>query len=93
MRGFSVFAGGLTLEAAEAVAAGDPIAKDDVVYLLIALVEKSLVVADEDGDRYRMLETVREYAKEKLAATGSPTRCGPNIAITSWHWQRKQSRS
>ncbi len=68
---FSVFAGGFTLAAAEAVAIGDPIAKDDVVYLLIALVEQSLVVADEDGDRYRMLETVREYAREKLAASGS----------------------
>jgi len=66
----SVFAGGWTLAAAEVVGAGDVIAKDDVVYLLIALVEKSLVVADDDGDRYRMLETVREYAREKLAITG-----------------------
>jgi predicted ATPase len=66
-----VFAGGFTLAAAEAVAIGDPIAKDDVVYLLIALVEQSLVVADDDGDRYRMLETVREYAREKLAASDS----------------------
>ena len=41
-----------------------------MVYLLIALIEKSLVVADEDGDRYRMLETVREYAREKLAESG-----------------------
>ena len=62
----SVFAGGWTLAAAEVVGAGEVIAKDDVVYLLIALVEKSLVVADDDGDRYRMLETVREYAREKL---------------------------
>jgi predicted ATPase/DNA-binding winged helix-turn-helix (wHTH) protein/Tfp pilus assembly protein PilF len=68
---FSVFAGGFTLAAAEAVAIGDPIAKDDVVYLLIALVEQSLLVADEDGDRYRMLETVREYAREKLNASAS----------------------
>ena len=68
---FSVFAGGFTLAAAEAVAIGDPIAKDDIVYLLIALVEQSLVVADEDGDRYRMLETVREYAREKLNASGN----------------------
>jgi len=65
----SVFAGGWTLAAAEAIDAGEAIAKDDVVYLLIALVEKSLVVADEDGDRYRFLETVREYAKEKLVAS------------------------
>jgi predicted ATPase/DNA-binding winged helix-turn-helix (wHTH) protein/tetratricopeptide (TPR) repeat protein len=62
----SVFAGGWTLAAAEVVGAEGVIAKDDVVYLLIALVEKSLVVADDDGDRYRMLETVREYAREKL---------------------------
>ena len=45
-------------------------AADDVVYLLIALIEKSLVVADEDGDRYRMLETIRQYAGEKLAGAG-----------------------
>lgn len=66
----SVFAGGWTLAAADAVGAGEGIAKDDVVYLLIALVEKSLVIVDDDGDRYRMLETVREYAREKLALSG-----------------------
>ena len=62
----SVFAGGWTLEAASEVCSEESIAKDDVVYVLIGLIEQSLVVADEDGDRYRMLETVREYAKEKL---------------------------
>jgi non-specific serine/threonine protein kinase len=66
----SVFAGGWTLAAAEAVGAGDPIAKDDVAYLLVALIDKSLVAVDENGDRYRMLETVREYAREKLAHSG-----------------------
>ncbi len=67
----SVFAGGWTIAAAEAIGAGESIAKDDVVYLLIALIEKSLVVADEDGDRYRMLETVREYARDRLTESGS----------------------
>ncbi|MEO8752647.1 MAG: tetratricopeptide repeat protein, partial [Casimicrobiaceae bacterium] len=67
----SVFAGGWKVTAAEVVGAGDPIAKQDVVYLLIALIEKSLVVVDESGDRYRMLETVREYAREKLNASGN----------------------
>jgi non-specific serine/threonine protein kinase len=67
----SVFAGGWTIAAAEAVGAGGSIAKDDVVYLLIALIEKSLVVANEDGDRYRMLETVREYARERLTESDS----------------------
>ena len=62
----SVFTGGWTLEAAGDVCSGAPITKDDVVYVLISLIEQSLVVADEDGDRYRMLETVREYCREKL---------------------------
>ncbi|HEY2188174.1 MAG TPA: tetratricopeptide repeat protein, partial [Caldimonas sp.] len=62
----SLFAGGWTLEAASEVCSDDSIAKDDVVYVLIGLVEQSLVVADEVGDRYRMLETVREYARERL---------------------------
>ena len=67
----SVFAGGWTLEAASQVCSEASIAKDDVVYVLIGLIEQSLVVADEDGDRYRMLETVRQYAREKLEERGS----------------------
>jgi tetratricopeptide (TPR) repeat protein len=66
----SVFAGGWTLEAASHVCSGAPIAKDDVVYVLIRLIEQSLVVADEDGDRYRMLETVRQYARDRLIEGG-----------------------
>jgi non-specific serine/threonine protein kinase len=66
----AAFAGGWTLEAASEVCSGKSIARDDVVYVLIGLVEQSLVVADDDGDRYRMLETVREYAREKLVASG-----------------------
>jgi len=66
----SVFAGGWTLEAASEVCSGESIAKEDVVYVLIGLVEQSLVVADDDGDRYRLLETVREYAREKLVTAG-----------------------
>ena len=66
----AVFAGGWTRAAAEAVGAGEPIVKDDVLYLLIGLIEKSLVVVDEDGDRYRMLETIRHYAREKLEESG-----------------------
>ncbi|MCU0775765.1 MAG: adenylate/guanylate cyclase domain-containing protein, partial [Ideonella sp.] len=69
----SVFAGGWTLEAAEAVAPGgngDPIDRDDVLDLLASLVEKSLVAMDADGRRYRYLETVRAYAAERLAEAG-----------------------
>jgi predicted ATPase/class 3 adenylate cyclase len=66
----SVFAGGWTLEAAEAVGAGGQIEAADVLDLLARLVEKSLVIADINGDRYRMLETVRQYALERLRKAG-----------------------
>ena len=62
----SVFAGGWTLAGAEAVGAGEAISKEDVVHLSIALIEKSLVVVDENGNRHRFLETVRQYALECL---------------------------
>jgi predicted ATPase/class 3 adenylate cyclase len=62
----SIFAGGWTLEAAEAVCADLPSAHADVVDLLARLVEKSLVTLDEDMGRYGLLETVRQYAQEKL---------------------------
>jgi predicted ATPase/class 3 adenylate cyclase/DNA-binding CsgD family transcriptional regulator len=70
---FSVFAGGWTLEAAEAVAAGGGIEEWQVLDLLAALVDKSLVQADESRGsiRYRFLETVRAYAAERLAMRGS----------------------
>jgi predicted ATPase/DNA-binding SARP family transcriptional activator/DNA-binding CsgD family transcriptional regulator len=64
----SVFTGGWTLEAAEAVGAGGGIEEGDVVELFLMLVDKSLVVstAEEGGFRYGMLEPLRQYAKEKL---------------------------
>jgi tetratricopeptide (TPR) repeat protein len=69
----SVFAGGWTLEAAEAVGVGGDIEEGEVLDLLSGLVEKSLVVArgsDQRGVRYRMLEPVRHYAREKLKESG-----------------------
>jgi predicted ATPase/DNA-binding CsgD family transcriptional regulator len=68
----SVFAGGWTLEAAEAVGEGDGIEEGDVVELFLMLVDKSLVVseAEEGGFRYGMLEPVRQYAQEKLEESG-----------------------
>jgi predicted ATPase/class 3 adenylate cyclase len=66
----SVFAGGFTLDACEAVCAGDGVAADGVLDLLTALVEKSLVVADVDSDRFRLLGTVRQYAHDRLADAG-----------------------
>ncbi len=70
LRRLAVFAGGFTLDAAEAVAAGDAIAAGDVLELLTGLVDKSLVTLDAEVGRYAMLETVRQYAMEKLDASG-----------------------
>jgi predicted ATPase/DNA-binding SARP family transcriptional activator/DNA-binding CsgD family transcriptional regulator len=71
----SVFAGGLTLEAAEAVGAGDGLAQHDILDLLSKLVDKSLVVAEaspgeEEELRYRMLEPIRQYGQEHLEESG-----------------------
>jgi predicted ATPase/class 3 adenylate cyclase len=64
-----VFFGGFDLAAAEAVCGSDPLASEDVLDLLASLIEKSLVMLEDrdDGARYHMLETIREYAREKLA--------------------------
>jgi len=67
LRRLSVFAGGWTAQAAEAVCASDQIEAADVLDLLARLVEKSLVTPDVQGTRprYGMLETIRQYAAEK----------------------------
>jgi non-specific serine/threonine protein kinase len=70
LRRLAVFAGGWTLEAAEAVCAGGEVKSTDVVDLLSQLVEKSLVAITPDAGRYRLLETMRDYALEKLRASG-----------------------
>jgi len=66
LRRLAVFAGGWTLEAAETVAATGTIRSEDVLDLLGNLTEKSLVTLDADGGRYRFLETVRQYAQQRL---------------------------
>ena len=66
----SVFAGGWTLPAAEAVCGGGEIDPADVLDLHSGLVEKSLVTVEADGSRYNLLETVRQYAQERLEAAG-----------------------
>ena len=67
-RRLAAFAGGFTLEAAEAVCAGEGIERQDVLDLLGQLVDRSLVQVETDGPsaRYRLLETVRYYARAKL---------------------------
>jgi predicted ATPase/class 3 adenylate cyclase len=72
----SVFAGGATLEAAEAVCSGDGIDPDMVFELLAGLVARSLVVAEEHGPqtRYRLLETIRQYGEQRLSDAGETGR-------------------
>ena len=72
VRRLSVFAGGFTLEAAEAVAADEMIDSYAVLDLLARLVDKSLVQVDYDQAeaRYRLLETIRQYMSERLVESG-----------------------
>jgi predicted ATPase/DNA-binding XRE family transcriptional regulator len=71
-RRLAVFAGGCTLEAAEAVGSGDDLPAGDVLDLVTALVDQSLVQVERGGEeaRYRLLETLRQYGRERLAAGG-----------------------
>ncbi|HEV2125861.1 MAG TPA: hypothetical protein VGW38_24150, partial [Chloroflexota bacterium] len=65
----SVFAGGFTLEAAQAVCAATDINADEVLDVLTRLVDKSLVMVDGQIDgtvRFRLLETIRHYARQRL---------------------------
>ena len=71
-RRLAVFAGGFDLDAAHAVGAGSEAELYQLLDQLSLLVDKSLVVADDTGAgmRYRLLETVRQYAQEKLGESG-----------------------
>ncbi|MGH2615480.1 MAG: LuxR C-terminal-related transcriptional regulator [Thermomicrobiales bacterium] len=73
LRRLSVFAGGCSLATVDAVCAGYGVARELVLDLLASLVNQSLVVAAtlQPGEaRYSLLETIRHYAREKLAASG-----------------------
>ncbi|WET80935.1 BTAD domain-containing putative transcriptional regulator [Amycolatopsis sp. QT-25] len=70
----SVFAGGASLEAAEQVCVSEAVEQYEVLELLTALTEKSLLVAaGDDAPRYRMLGTIKEYAAQRLAEAGETT--------------------
>jgi predicted ATPase/class 3 adenylate cyclase len=72
LRRLSVFTGGWTLEAAEAVCARGSVEAANVLDLSTSLVDKSLVLAETQGGaaRYRLLETVRQYGLDKLLESG-----------------------
>jgi len=69
-RRLAVFAGGWTLEAAEAVGAADASEARELPDLLSRLVERSMVEAEVGGRRYRLLQSVRQHAAERLDSAG-----------------------
>ena len=72
LRRLSVFSSGVTLEAVESVCGRDDVEVSGVLDVLSQLVDKSLVVADQRSNktRYSLLETIRQYAYEKLFESG-----------------------
>ena len=75
----AVFAGGWSMEAAERVCAGGEIREHDVVDLLSRLADKSLVVVEQTTDglsRHRLLETIRQYAVDRLEDAGEMAMAG-----------------
>ena len=71
LRRLAVFSGGASLDAAERVCGGDVVEQEQVLELLTALAEKSLLVTEGDGaPRYRMIGTIKEYAAHRLAEAG-----------------------
>ena len=75
LRRLSVFAGGWTLEATEAVCTNTDLETHEILDLLTQLVFKSLVLMDaqEEQVRYRLLETVRQYGRDRLDEAGETT--------------------
>jgi predicted ATPase/class 3 adenylate cyclase len=91
----SVFAGGFDLAAAEAVCGAEPLSDVDVLDLVTSLVEKSLVMVEQedDGSRYGMLETIREFAHQHLAGEeASGTRYGMLQTIQEFAHERLADR-
>jgi len=75
LRRLSIFAGGWAPEAAEVICSGDGVEASEILNLLTRLVDKSLVIAETQGGeaRYRLLETVRQHARERLTESGEST--------------------
>jgi tetratricopeptide (TPR) repeat protein len=90
LRRLSVFAGGFTLEAAQGVAGGRGLESFDVLDLLAALVDKSLVELEPRGasNRYRLLEATRQYAAERLAEAGEDE--ATNAVHLAWYLARAE---
>lgn len=74
LRRLSIFAGGWTLSAAEAVCAGNGIEPLEVLDVMTGLAKKSLIISKQEGEfgrRYDMLEMIRQFTHEKLQEVGT----------------------
>lgn len=90
-RRLSVFAGGWSLESAERVTSGELLTPDDTLYLLERLIDKSLVVSEErqGAVRQSMLDTLREYAHERLVEAGEEQQ----VRRRHFEWVLESARS
>jgi predicted ATPase/DNA-binding NarL/FixJ family response regulator len=89
----SIFMGGAALKAAEAVCACECVSPAEVLDVLSHLVDKSLVVADHssDGTRFRLLETIRQYAAQKITDQGDEEVCKDSHLAYFVHWAEKMA--
>jgi len=88
----SIFSGGAILEAAQMVCCGEGVNPEELLDVLSRLVEKSLIVVDrpEGGEvRYHLLETIRQYANEKLAESGEANDTRDRHLSYFVHWTKK----
>jgi predicted ATPase len=91
-RRLSIFAGSFDLASVEAVCAVEPIRRSEVANTLLQLVDRSLVARDGEMNsrsRYRLLETVRSYARGKLNESGEERNIAANHA--AYHCDRAES--
>ena len=90
----SVFAGGATLEAAEAVCAGDGVSGTEVAEILARLVDKSLVTVDRRAtpSRFTMLQTLSDYGRERLAESGRTDAARRRLAAWAVDLARRAER-
>jgi tetratricopeptide (TPR) repeat protein len=72
----AVFAGGFAVDAVETVCVGEGLQAEAMLDLLAQLLDKSLLVTEQQAEttRYRLLETIREYARNRLAESGEEER-------------------
>lgn len=92
LRRLSVFHGSFEMEAAEVVAADGEVTEYDVLDLLGRLVDKSLVQLDGSTGRYRLLETIRQFALERVRSAGELAAARRRHAIWCAEWSESLGR-